>query len=284
MSKNNKNNLAIKIQFLLVICLMIFQVIVWSMDDVFIAKGIKFWSILSFVFFIPFSFVLLLINEPKIKRGEKFINIVSPLLVGVLFEIAYYFIMGKETLFNSLFFYNFFVLLASIFALISFTSLIVKYKIRFQTLIIIFIAYIVYDFVGVLVLKTIATTGEAMLGISENGIRYPFPIFFIMPEFGFLGTADVVVPGIIIGQEFVRIKTHGVPIISPIALIVAHAIGIFMAYLASIYFKTGQPALVYIIPLMLLTMLVLYYYCGLLRKDYFNPVRILKEYFHCIGK
>lgn len=137
----------------------------------------------------------------------------------------------------------------------------------------------VYDLFFVFITPLLSKDGESvMLKVATGGddATEKLPILFMFPSFsssyykyckGFslLGFGDVLIPGLLVGfcHGFdMKIRSMKIYFIGSTA---AYLLGISLTFIALIIMSTGQPALVYIVPSMLTTVVLIGWFRGELR-------------------
>ncbi len=142
-------------------------------------------------------------------------------------------------------------------------------RIFLKNLILICIGYLVYDFVAVYFLSTMQ---EGAVAAVENRL----PMLIMIPDAFSLttnhmlfamGLGDIALPAILIREELWRSKEYDFPKIiglplMPLVLFFGYIIGSVGAGMAVYVFKSPQPALVFIIPSMLLCLGLAYFIVG----------------------
>lgn len=138
-------------------------------------------------------------------------------------------------------------------------------KVSLRSVVLIAIGLTMYDFIAVYCLDSMVTA--AKVAIEQN-----LPICFIVPKsfslhdsgrLFLLGLGDIFIPGLIVKAEIENHKdkhwwmprTKKVRLM-PWLLIGGQILGIFFAFISCTYFRMPQPALVFIIPIMLMILIV----------------------------
>jgi len=142
-------------------------------------------------------------------------------------------------------------------------------RITLQNLIIIAIGFVLYDVIVVYFLNTMArVAGTAMSNELPMLIMIPRTFSFAETSNIFaLGLGDVMLPALLIKEEFYRAKEYDFPKVlsiplMPLVLGVGYVIGIAIAIIVAFTTRTGQPALVFIIPAMFACLGITYFIVG----------------------
>lgn len=144
-------------------------------------------------------------------------------------------------------------------------------NIPLKTIIIAGLVLIVYDVAAVFILGI-------MQKLAGAALNYNLPLLIIIPKslaiksdtLLVMGLGDIIYPGLLIRSEIYRAKTLNMPQIFslplfPLALTVGYICGIAVGVFSLFYFQIAQPALLYIIPLMLIALLIAYFLSGILK-------------------
>lgn len=140
-------------------------------------------------------------------------------------------------------------------------------KVSLRSIVLIAVGMTMYDFIAVYCLDSMVTAAKAAI---ENNL----PICFIIPKsfslhdnsrLFLLGLGDIFIPGLIVKSEIEdnRDKYWWLPRtkrirLTPLFLIGGQILGIGLAFVSAIFFKQAQPALIFIIPIMLLILAMKY--------------------------
>ena len=148
-------------------------------------------------------------------------------------------------------------------------------RISIKTLILFSLALFCYDMIAVYFMDIMVETATIAL---ENNIPLliTIPKSLSLSEEGrifALGLGDIVLPGILIKEEICRAKESALPRVMglplmPTVLFVGYVIGLFLAFLARLITQSPQPALVFIVPVMLILLFLAYYKTGTLKAIY----------------
>lgn len=135
----------------------------------------------------------------------------------------------------------------------------------------------IYDLFFVFITPLISKDGESVMikvATGGEGATEKLPILFMFPSFSsspyrsckgysLLGFGDVLIPGLLVGFcHGFDLKVRSMKVYF-VASVCAYGVGLLCTFLALILMETGQPALVYIVPITLFTVTVV----GLLRRE-----------------
>lgn len=142
-------------------------------------------------------------------------------------------------------------------------------RISLKNIIIICIGYLIYDGVAVYFLNT-------MEQIAIAAIDNQLPMLIIIPKtlslteaerIFALGLGDIAIPAILIREELWRSREYNFPKVlniplMPLVLVVGYIMGFLCMMVVAVMFRSGQPALIFIIPSMLLCLGLAYFMVG----------------------
>lgn len=142
-------------------------------------------------------------------------------------------------------------------------------RIALKNLIIIAIGFVMYDIVAVYLLDTMEqVAGVAMDNQLPMLIIIPKTLSFTETDRIFaLGLGDIMLPALLIKEEIYRAKEYNFPIVlnaplMPLVLIVGYVIGMISVIIVVFTLRISQPALIFIIPSMLMCLGVTYFITG----------------------
>ncbi|EPZ33686.1 peptidase A22B, signal peptide peptidase [Rozella allomycis CSF55] len=133
-----------------------------------------------------------------------------------------------------------------------------------------------YDVFWVFGSKSFTSDGvsvmEKVASKSSSGESMPallvFPsLFNEIPSFSFLGFGDIALPGLFLiylkVYEYLKLDGKGRLFLSGM---MGYVVGMLMTILALLLFETGQPALLYLVPCMLIAVIIRAFYIGELKN------------------
>jgi len=157
-------------------------------------------------------------------------------------------------------------------AILMLNALIFFPRISIKTLILFSLALFCYDMIAVYFMDIMVKTATMALA-NDIPLLITIPKSLSLSEEGrifALGLGDIVFPGILIKEEICRAKESALPRIMglplmPTVLLIGYVIGLFLAGLTRFITQSPQPALVFIVPAMLILLFSAYYKTGTLK-------------------